>query len=78
MTTLIRDLIRPYRGTLLVVLLAMLVETAMSLVGPWPLKIVIDNVIGEHKLPRALNEMLGPLDRGTSCALPGWPQRLSS
>ncbi len=60
MTTLIRDLIRPYRGTLLVVLLAMLVETAMSLVGPWPLKIVIDNVIGEHKLPRTLNEMLGP------------------
>ena len=51
MATLIRDLIRPYRGTLVVVLLAMLVETAMSLVGPWPLKIVIDNVIGAHKLP---------------------------
>ena len=60
MTTLIRDLIRPYRGTLAIVLFAMLVETAMSLVGPWPLKIVIDNVIGEHKLPRTLNEMLGP------------------
>jgi ABC-type multidrug transport system fused ATPase/permease subunit len=60
MATLIRDLIRPYRGTLVVVLFAMLVETAMSLIGPWPLKIVIDNVIEKHKLPHALSEMIGP------------------
>src|ERR1700742_3683285 len=59
MTTLIRDLIRPYRGTLAVVLFAMLVETAMSLIGPWPLKVVIDNVIGRHKLPHTLAEMMG-------------------
>jgi len=31
---------------LLVILLAMFVETAMSLAGPWPLRIIIDNVIG--------------------------------
>ncbi len=29
----------------------MLVETAMSLAGPWPLKIVLDNVVGAHHLP---------------------------
>ena len=61
MTTLIRELIRPYRGTLLIVLLAMLVETAMSLAGPWPLKIIIDNVIGSHPLPHKLDQMIGPM-----------------
>src|SRR5271156_779328 len=61
MTRLIRELIRPYRGTLLIILLAMLVETAMSLAGPWPLKIIIDNVIGSHKLPPAVEEVVKPL-----------------
>ena len=58
MSTLIRELIRPYRGTLLLILLAMLVETAMSLAGPWPLKIIIDNVIGSHPLPHKLDQMI--------------------
>jgi hypothetical protein len=35
-----RELVRPYRGTLAIILLAMLVETVMSLAGPWPLKVV--------------------------------------
>ena len=35
MLRLIRELVRPYRGTLLIILLAMLVETAMSLATPW-------------------------------------------
>ena len=50
---LILWLVRPYRGTLIVILLAMLVQTAMSVAGPWPLKIILDNVVGSHKL-RAL------------------------
>ena len=49
MLRLIRQLIRPYRGTLLIILLAMLIETAMSLAGPWPLKIIIDNVAGSQQ-----------------------------
>ncbi|MBV8865024.1 MAG: ABC transporter ATP-binding protein [Acidobacteriaceae bacterium] len=56
-----RDLIRPYRATLVIVLLAMLVETAMSLATPWPLKIILDSVIGSHKLPPWLHWSLGPL-----------------
>jgi subfamily B ATP-binding cassette protein MsbA len=48
---LILDLIRPYRGWLAIVLGAMLVETATSLAAPWPLKVVIDSVVGGHKLP---------------------------
>jgi ABC-type multidrug transport system fused ATPase/permease subunit len=62
--SLIRNLIRPYRGTLLVILIAMLVQTAMSVAGPWPLKIILDNVVGTHKLSPEMTHLLGPLLRG--------------
>ncbi|MGB6391520.1 MAG: ABC transporter ATP-binding protein [Candidatus Acidiferrales bacterium] len=58
---LMRSLVRPYRGTLLVILLVMIVQTAMSVAGPWPLKIILDNVVGSHKLPHWLDHLLGPL-----------------
>jgi subfamily B ATP-binding cassette protein MsbA len=38
--------LRPYAGTLLLVLLGMLAESAVGLLRPWPLKVVIDQVIG--------------------------------
>ena len=41
-------------AALLVIFAAMLVQTAMSLAAPWPLKIVIDNVVGTHKVPEWL------------------------
>jgi len=66
MMRLIRELIRPYRWTLSIILLAMLVETAMSLAGPWPLKIILDNVVGSHHLPKRLQDMLVPLLGGSS------------
>ena len=61
MTRLIRELLRPYRGTLVIILIAMLVETAMSLASPWPLKIIIDNVVDAHKLPHTLDQIVRPL-----------------
>jgi ABC-type multidrug transport system fused ATPase/permease subunit len=61
MIRLIRELIGPYRGKLLIILAAMLVETAMSLANPWPLKIIIDNVIDHKKLPHGLDEIVRPL-----------------
>ena len=51
---LVLELLRPYRGWLLIVFVAMLVQTAMSIAAPWPLKIIIDNVVGNHKLPEFL------------------------
>lgn len=54
LTTLVLELIRPYKKWLLVIFIAMLLETAMSLLGPWPLKIIIDNVVGHHPLPEWL------------------------
>ena len=60
MLSLIRQLVRPYRGTLFIILVAMVVETVMSLAAPWPLKVIIDNVAGGHRLPLWLRDALGP------------------
>jgi len=64
MFRLIRDLIRPYRWQLVVILLAMLVETGASLAGPWPLKIIIDNVVGSHKMSPWLDHLVRPMLEG--------------
>src|SRR5690348_6273073 len=66
MTRLIRSLIRPYRWTLAIVLVAMLLETAMSLAAPWPLKIILDNVVGTHHLPKWLAHSVANVLGGTS------------
>jgi subfamily B ATP-binding cassette protein MsbA len=60
MLRLIRELVRPYRGTLFIILLAMLVETAMSLATPWPLKIILDNVVSHHQMSPFLEDLLRP------------------
>jgi subfamily B ATP-binding cassette protein MsbA len=54
MTRLVLDLVRPYHGWLLIVFIAMLVEIAMSLAAPWPLKLVLDDALGKHQLPEWL------------------------
>ncbi len=62
MRRLLLDLARPYRGTLSVILLAMLLEAAMSLASPWPLKVILDNVIGPHKAPPVIAYLLGSVE----------------
>lgn len=54
MIRLVIDLLRPYRGRLLIVFLAMLVEIAASLAAPWTLKLVLDDALGQHQLPEWL------------------------
>jgi ABC-type multidrug transport system fused ATPase/permease subunit len=54
MTRLVLGLVRPYRGWLVIVFIAMLVEIAMSLAAPWPLKLVLDDALVKHKLPEWL------------------------
>ena len=61
MLRFIGGLIRPYRGTLAIILAAMLVETVMSLAAPWPLKIILDNVVGDKKMAPWLHDLLRPL-----------------
>ncbi|MGO9989376.1 MAG: ABC transporter ATP-binding protein [Steroidobacteraceae bacterium] len=51
LSRLVLGLLRPYGGWLIIVFIAMLVEIAMSLAAPWPLKIVLDDALVHHKLP---------------------------
>ena len=44
-------LVRPYWRLLAVAFVAMVVESAMSLWEPWPLKLIFDHVIGSKPLP---------------------------
>ena len=64
MIVLIRSLMRPYRRQLALVLGAMLAETLMSLASPWPLKVVLDNVIGAKRLSSGIGRALGSLPGG--------------
>src|SRR5882672_9895347 len=52
MGRLIAQLLRPYRGWLAIIMVATGLETAMSLAAPWPLKIILDNVV-EGRAPPA-------------------------
>ncbi len=65
MYSLIVSLLRPYRRSLAAILAAMLVQTAMSVAAPWPLKMVLDNVVGTHHLPPRVAAFLHPFLSGT-------------
>jgi ABC-type multidrug transport system fused ATPase/permease subunit len=58
--SLIWSLLKPYRSSLVIILAAMLLQTAMSVAAPWPLKVILDNVVGERKLPPWLDDFLRP------------------
>src|SRR6516165_9444590 len=64
--SLIWSLLKPYRSSLAIILAAMLVQTAMSVATPWPLKIILDNVVGERKLPPWLDDFLRSFMTGGS------------
>ena len=52
-------LVRPYKKWLAIVVGAMLIETAMGLAAPWPLKIVLDSVFAARPMPRAFAWLAG-------------------
>jgi ABC-type multidrug transport system fused ATPase/permease subunit len=52
-------LVRPYRRWLLIVLGAMLLDTAMGLAAPWPLKVVLDSVFDGKAMPAAFAWLAG-------------------
>ena len=58
MSPLLRDLLRPYRRTLVIILTMLLTQMAMSLATPWPLKVIIDNVAGNHPAPQWITWLL--------------------
>jgi ABC-type multidrug transport system fused ATPase/permease subunit len=58
---LFRELLRPHRWSIAVILAATLVQMAMSLAAPWPLKVVLDNVVGKHPPPGWIDWLLPTL-----------------
>jgi len=57
---LVLDLARPYRVSLAIIFVAMLVETIAGLGAPWPLKVVIDYAVGQHPVPAWMIAVFGP------------------
>ena len=60
-------LVRPHRSLLAIAFAAMVVESAASLWEPWPLKLIVDHVIGGTPLP-PVDRALGPLRSCTRSA----------
>jgi ABC-type multidrug transport system fused ATPase/permease subunit len=60
--------VRPYWKWLAVVAVAILIQTAMSLASPWPLKIVLDSVLNQKPIPDWLGRLVAP-DAGQSAVL---------
>jgi ABC-type multidrug transport system fused ATPase/permease subunit len=54
LNSLVVDVVYPYRKWLMLIFIFMLVESLMGLAAPWPLKIIIDNVVSHQPLPRWL------------------------
>lgn len=58
---LILELIRPYRFLVAGIFAVLLLQIATGLAAPWPLKVVLDSVVGHHPLPGWLHGLLQPL-----------------
>jgi ABC-type multidrug transport system fused ATPase/permease subunit len=58
---LLGELLRPRRRTLGVILTAMMVQMLTSLAAPWPLKVVIDTVVGGQRQPQWITSLLAAL-----------------
>jgi ATP-binding cassette subfamily B protein len=60
-TLRINDLIRPHWKTLAIALAAVLGETVTDVLEPWPIKVVVDNVLQSKKLPGVLGSTVSGL-----------------
>jgi ABC-type multidrug transport system fused ATPase/permease subunit len=63
---LILELLRPYRWAVAGIFAVLVVQIAMGLAAPWPLKVVLDSVVGDHPLPSWLHGLLQPILGGES------------
>ena len=58
------SLMRPYGRRVLGIGMLMLLQVALGALEPWPLKIVIDYVLGQHDLPQSLRPLAFRLTGG--------------
>jgi ATP-binding cassette subfamily B protein/subfamily B ATP-binding cassette protein MsbA len=50
--------LRPYRLRVVAIAVLSIAEIAVAALAPWPLKLVVDNVLGDHPLPEPLAALL--------------------
>ncbi|HME49291.1 ABC transporter ATP-binding protein [Mycobacterium sp.] len=65
MPPLLKELLRPRRRGITIILAATLVQIATSLAAPWPLKVVLDNVVGRRPPPHWIGWLLPMLGGDT-------------
>src|SRR4029078_12756331 len=53
--------LRPYRALVAFIVALATLEIGLAALAPWPLKTVVDNVLGGHPLPAALHTGLQTL-----------------
>jgi ABC-type multidrug transport system fused ATPase/permease subunit len=61
--------LRPYRARVAAIVALSLLEIALAALAPWPLKAVVDNVLGGHPLPPFVDSMAGSLSGGSAAGL---------
>jgi len=55
----------PHRAGISVVLLTMVLEVGLQVLHPWPMKVLVDNVLGKQPLPAAAEAFTSRLPGGT-------------
>ena len=61
--------LRPYRGRVAAILTLSLLEIGLAALAPWPLKAVVDSVLGGHPLPSLVAGPAQALSGGNATAL---------
>ncbi len=59
--TLVRwtlSFLRPYRARVVVIVTLSFAEIGLAALAPWPLKVIVDNVLGGHQLPESVGAVL--------------------
>src|SRR5690349_13816883 len=49
---------RPYRGRMVLLVAIAVTEIVLVALGPWPMKIVVDNVFGSYPMPAPLSPIM--------------------
>jgi ABC-type multidrug transport system fused ATPase/permease subunit len=60
---------RPYRWRLALLAVVSVIEVAVGALTPWPMKVVIDNVLVGHSLPHWAQAVVTPLGGGSAAGL---------
>ena len=61
--------LKPYRARVAVVAVLSLVEIGLAALAPWPLKLVVDSVLGTHPLPRIVAGLAVPFAASSATLL---------